>query len=265
MPYLRGVSSIGCPDYSLKEFLALAVRHRLDAVELRALGGTVDLPQHFASAFGSPAVFAARLREAAVKVVTFNTGLHLIDPAPGEREKFLEFLPWAEKAGIRWLRVFDGGKTADAGEMERAAEAADWWQSIRAANGWQADLMIETHDSLFTIDAIRRFMQVVPNLNILWDSHHTWKRGGEEPVDTWQAIKSRVVHIHVKDSISRPGANHPYTYVPPGTGEFPMASLRTRLQKEFAGVVSLEWESLWHADLTSLEEAIQTAARQAWW
>ena len=52
MPYTRAVSSLGWPEATLDDMLALAVRHELDAVELRALESTVDLPQLFVQRYG---------------------------------------------------------------------------------------------------------------------------------------------------------------------------------------------------------------------
>jgi len=40
MSYRRSISTLGCPEYSLEQVLALAQRHRLDAVEIRALSNT---------------------------------------------------------------------------------------------------------------------------------------------------------------------------------------------------------------------------------
>lgn len=126
--------------------------------------------------------------------------------------------------------------------------------------------MVETHDSLFTAAAIRRFLAAAPGTGILWDSHHTWKKGGEDPVLTWRAIRESVVHVHVKDSVSAPSARHPFTYVRPGEGEFPMAPLVAALRMDgFAGPVSLEWELMWHPYLAPLDEALASARARAWW
>jgi Sugar phosphate isomerases/epimerases len=125
--------------------------------------------------------------------------------------------------------------------------------------------MVETHDSLFTAAAIGRLAAAVPGVRILWDSHHTWKRGGEDPLATWEAIKEHVVHVHVKDSVSRPSGKYPFTYALPGTGEFPMAGLREKLAVGFGGAASLEWEKLWHPELAPLEEVLRSARERAWW
>lgn len=263
MPYRRIISTMGCPELTLDVAAALALHHALDGVELRALAGTIDLPTHFASAYGAPEALAAR--RPAVPVTAFCTSLKAVGATAADRAAFLALIPWAEALGVPWLRVFDGGKAADAAELAEAADTVRWWRELRAKHGWKTDIMIETHDSLLTGAVVRRLLAVAPGTAIRWDSHHTWKKGGEDPVATWQAIKNAVVSIDVKDSISRPSARHPYTYVLPGDGEFPMAPLRAVLRAEYGGPLSLEWEKLWHPSLPPLDEALAAAERNRWW
>jgi sugar phosphate isomerase/epimerase len=266
MPLSRCFSSLGCPEFSLDETLALAVKHDVPAVELRALGGTIGLADYFAREFGSPEALAARLRGSPVRLAAFNASLHLVGATAAERDQLVAFAPWADAVGVRWLRVFDGGSAADAAEFAGAAEVIRWWRGLRQARGWRTDVMVETHDSLFTSEAIRRFLAAVPGTAILWDAHHTWRKGGEEPVATWQAIRAGVVHVHVKDSVDRPSARHPYTYVLPGDGEFPAGRLLAALRADgFDGPVSLEWERMWHPYLPPLDEALHVAGARGWW
>lgn len=265
MSYQRGFSTLGCPEFSLDETLALARSHGLSGVELRALAGTIELPGYFAEKYGTPEGLAERLKGSEVRVFALDTSLRLIEGTEADREALLRFVPWAEAAGIGRLRVFDGGKTGDEAEIAAAAAAMAWWQALRAKNGWSVDLMVETHDSLFTAAALGQFLRQAPEAGILWDTHHTWKRGGEDPVVTWRAIREAVVHIHVKDSVSRPSEKHPFTYVLPGEGEFPMAPLRAVLAEEFSGAVSLEWERMWHPYLAPLDDALRAANERAWW
>ncbi len=262
----RCYSTLGCPDATLDAALALAARHGIAAVELRALGGTVDLAGYFAAEFGTPARLAETMRGSPVRIVACNASLKLIGGTEAERAQLVALAPWADAAGARWLRVFDGGKNADAAELATAAGTLAWWRAQRAAHGWQADMMIETHDSLITAGAIRRFVVSCPGAAILWDAHHTWRKGGEDPVATWHAIRAGVVHVHVKDSVPVPSARHPFTYVLPGDGGFPMAPLRAALKAgAFAGPVSLEWEKQWHPYLPPLEDALDIAASRNWW
>lgn len=269
MSYSRCFSTLGCPELSLEAVLALAAKHRIPLVEVRSLGGTVDLAAHFAAHYGTPARLAAQLADAGVRIVAFDASLRLIGGTAGERDPLDELAAlarWAEALGVRWLRVFDGGRDLTTSELQVAGATLRWWRELRAARGWQVDLMVETHDSLLTAAAIARFRAAFPDTAILWDAHHTWRKGGEDPVATWRAIRSGVVHVHVKDSVGQPSARHPFTYVLPGDGEFPVSPLLAALQADgFDGPVSLEWEKRWHPYLPPLDAALTVAAARHWW
>jgi sugar phosphate isomerase/epimerase len=263
---LRAFSTLGCPQATLDEALTIAAAHGLAGIEIRTLGGTAELPDYLAKEFGSPEKLADRLRAARVRVVALDTSLRVIDGAVADREKFLQYVPWAEALGVPRLRVFDGGKNGDAAEMAGAAETIGWWRRLRRENGWKVDLMIETHDALVRSPVIRRFFETIPGASLLWDAHHTWRKGGEDPVATWRAIHEGVVHVHVKDSIDQPSARHPFTYVLPGRGGFPMAALREALAAGgFRGPLSLEWERWWHPYLPPVEDALGAASAGKWW
>jgi sugar phosphate isomerase/epimerase len=263
---LRCFSTLGCPELSLDEVFALAQRHGIPGVELRALAGTTDLSGYFAREFGSPARLAQRVAAAGVNIVAFDASLRLVGASDAEREQTRSLGPWAQALGVRWLRAFDGGKQMDAAELAAALETLRWWQAERRQHGWTAELMIETHDALVTAEAIGRFLAAAPGTSILWDAHHTWRKGGEDPALTWAAIRESVVHVHVKDSIAVPSARHPFTYVLPGDGGFPVARTRERLRADgFAGSMSLEWERMWHPYLPPLENALAVANERAWW
>lgn len=268
MSYSRAYSTLGLPQGTLEECLALAARFRLDALEVRALAGTIELPSYLAATYGSPEALAGRLARSdgpSIRIVALDTSLRLVGAAPGDRDAFVAFLPWAQALEVPWLRVFDGGRAADGAELAEALDTVRWWEDERRRRGWTSRLMVETHDALFSSDAILRFAQAAPSVGILWDTHHTWKKGGEDPVTTWERIAAHVVHAHVKDSVSVPSARHSFSYVLPGEGEFPAGPLTARLRAEFRGTVSLEWEKLWHPYLPDLERALQTAEAKSWW
>ena len=251
---------------SLDDTLALAARHGISLVELRGLANTLDLPAYLAATYGSPAALAARMRDSRVQIVAFDASLRLVGGSKEERDQLEALSPWADSLGVRWIRVFDGGKNAGPDELAAAQETVRWWGELRTRKGWQVDLMVETHDSLLNAATLSRFVRALPATAILWDAHHTWRKGGEDPAVTWPAIRSSVVHVHVKDSVDRLSARHPFTYVLPGDGGFPIERVLGLLRSDaFPGAVSLEWEKLWHPYLPSLEDALATAAQRGWW
>ena len=122
MALVRCLNTLGCPEFSLAEACALAAKHGLAGVEVRALGGTVDLGGYLAATYGSPEALADRLatEKTGGRVVACNTSRKLVGWGAAEREQLIDVVPWAEALGVRWLRVFDGGRTADAGELAQA-------------------------------------------------------------------------------------------------------------------------------------------------
>ena len=200
-----------------------------------------------------------------MRIASLSTSLRLMDGSDADMDEFLRFVPLAEGLRARWLRVFDGGQKCNAAELNRAAELVERWRRLRASHGWKADMMVETHDALSTSGAIERLVASIPDVRILWDTHHTWRTGGEAPSETWRAIGPSVVHMHVKDSQMSGSPGDRPCYRLPGTGDFPMTELRNTIEGCFSGALSLEWERMWHPELPPLEKALSAASTSSWW
>jgi len=82
-------STLGCAELELVEALELAANHGIDAIEIRALGSTIDLVAYFTDRFGSPASLAKVLEGSAVGVCAFNTSLRLVGATAQAKEEFL--------------------------------------------------------------------------------------------------------------------------------------------------------------------------------
>lgn len=262
-------SSLGCPEASLEEICELARRFDMAGVEIRAVEGEMDPPAVFRKRYRTPDAVQAVLDRFQLRIHSLDTSWFLMDRDPAARGHFLEFLPWAEALGVKWLRVFDGGKPVDSlsqEDLDWMVSAISWWRGQRSENGWSADIMIETHDCLCRHPAIRQLQAALdPAPAILWDSHHTWKRGGEDPLETWKLLHPSIPHIHVKDSISVASANHAWTYVHGGEGEFPLEALLSTLAEEGVELpVSLEWERAWHPYLDPLRRALESLRERGW-
>lgn len=247
------------------ELLAFARSHALSAIEIRVLENTTDLPRLF-SRDGLASLRLARQAYPSVEILSLSTDFKLVGSQEAERDGLIAFVPWAEALGVPWLRVFDGGNPDNDLAPMLAAETFDWWRQLRAARQWRVDLLVETHDALLTRSRLTEFFARAGDVALLWDSHHTWRHGGEAPEALWPAIAAQVRHIHVKDSVDRPSGKPAYSYVLPGKGEFPMQKLRAALDVGgYSRTVSLEWEKHWHQSLPPLEDALCAAAAGAWW
>jgi sugar phosphate isomerase/epimerase len=240
-------STLGCGELELHEVLALAVRRKMPAVELRTLAGSNALPEYFETNYGTPERLADLVRAYPVRIASLDSSCHAIDTPLEGRAELRALAPWAAAAEVPTIRVFDGGERGDDGEIASAQPLFEWWHSLEVA----PQLAVETHDALAHPDALQRFIERYPSVRILWDTHHTWKEGAERPSRTWERLRGRSRHLHVKDS-SATG-----NYVAPGTGTYPFRELLDALRTDrFDGVLSLEWERHWYPDLPPIADAL---------
>lgn len=254
-------STLGCADFSLEEIIALARRFAIRHVELRAVSDRLDLPQVFTEIFGGVEPMKAWLQSQGVGIASLDSSAKLIGCSPAARQELLDFARWSHALGVPAIRVFDGGTfqpVLSSSDRQEAIEFLQWWEEEKKAHSWEVDLVIETHDALCTaahcLDLVKHCKAPV---YILWDCHHTWRKGSEDPLYTWSQIQSLVRHIHFKDSVDLPSARHPFTYTNLGEGQFALKPLLAQLRKDgYKGTMSLEWEKKWHPYLVPLEDAL---------
>ena len=263
-------STMGCPEKDLPAILELAGRHDIDCLELRSVADRIDLPEYFRGLPGGIDGVRDMLAERVAIVRILGTSFKLVGDTETGRQSLLGFASLAEDLSVPYLRIFGGGKWGTPltdGDFREAVEFLDWWKAARETNAWNVDVLIETHDAFSASEPFQRlFEQLGRPSGIIWDSHHTWKLGGETPSESWNQLRDFVYHVHIKDSISQPSARHPYTYVLPGTGEMPAREVMHLLRRDaFVGAVSLEWEKMWHPYLPDLSEALAAAHEQRWW
>lgn len=241
-------STLGCVDLQLEEALALAKTYGLRAIELRGLGGTLDLPAYFESRFGNPERLADCFADYAIWPASMDASTRLAKSGDAERAELSALLPWASATGSGQIRVFDGAATGSDAELMHMELMLDWWDDKSPP----LPLAVETHDLLAEPQVLDRLLERCPKARILWDTHHTWAAGNEVPSVTWNKLLGRTAHLHVKDSVR---SGDCYTLVPPGTGAYPHAELMAVLAGARV-VVSLEWERHWHPEIGPIELAL---------
>lgn len=264
-----GFSSLGCPDLTLAEIRALCERFDIHEIELRAIGGRLDLPAYLEESFSDPAEVRDLLRQADLRVVSLDSSFKLIGTGADAREELLAFAPWAEGMDAPFIRIFGGGsmeETVTEEQWDAACGHFQWWSDQKARHGWAVDLILETHDGFSSSARCLELHSRIPgSLPVIWDTHHTWKLGGEEAASTWRDMGHLVRHVHIKDSVSIPSARHPYRYVLPGQGEFPALETLDVLSRDgYRGVLCLEWEKQWHPYLPPLEDALAALVHAGW-
>lgn len=261
------LSTLGCSELDLRGAAELAGRFGIRSLELRALEGRIDLAHYFAETYGTPEAFSREVRSLGVEVPVVDSSFSLLGHSPEDRQELIRLVPWAESLGCKRIRVFDGGSYSPSLSPQQLDEfqiALEWWDSERSRQGFGCDWVVETHWSLCHPQSIVGLQAILPRpVDILWDAHHTWHLSGWGMAETWAVLSPWVAHMHIKDSLRKPGASPPYELTLPGEGDFPLKALLDVLADQpHPPGVSLEWERHWVRSLPPVEEAL--ASLCAW-
>ncbi len=261
-------STLGCPELDLASALQLAREFSLEGLEIRTLAHRLDLAPYLQSIFGRGQALRRFLDQHCIDVPVLGTSWRLLGGQETDWQALLELAGLASDAQIPWLRVFDGRSDELRPELARdlAWRQFERWSQEKKRHGWTCDLLVETHWTFLTADSILDFAKEIGDgPRILWDTHHTWRMGGEDPLATWAVIAPWVAHFHLKDSVLDPLSRDGFRYVYPGTGEFPAPRLLPVLTRENDWrYLSLEWERQWHRDLPPLQDALAHARAHGW-
>lgn len=261
-----GVSTLGCPTWTLDQIASRLPAYGYAGVELRGLGPELDVT--LAPAFGSEwAASQSRrmLEDAGLVVCGLDSSCALAAPEGAARRSTLDegrrMIDLAALLGAPSVRVFGGalpdGEARSAG-VARAADALLILAGHAERQKADVSVVLETHDAFSTgaqvAEVLRRSEH--PRAGALWDLHHPFRQG-EKPTETFAAIGAYVRMTHVKDS--RPGG----TYCPLGEGDVPVPAMLALLhQGGYRGWLSLEWEKRWIPALADPEIVFpQYAAR----
>lgn len=261
----RCYSTLGSPKFTWSEVLQFGQSSGLQSVEIRCLSGDVVEPAKFDTLL--PPIPQARqdLASAGLSLAMLGTSVKLLSRSEDELEKLSAFAVLADQLDCPWLRIFDGGSaTTPLSDdiIEHTSEFLGRWSEIRAKHSFRCDVAVETHDAMASLATSRSILESLPHFNVLWDTHHTW-RYGEDLSEYYSLVKNRTVHFHVKDSVDRPSKRKPFTYVEPGTGEFPWQTLGEIIaDRNPAARISFEWEQHWNPELPDIGDVMPAFLRQ---
>ncbi len=264
-----GVSTLGCPDWTLDEILTRLPLYGYEGVELRGLGPDLDLTQ--SPAFAPSAVEETRRRfaDAGLTICGLDTSCSFADPDPAARARDLEegrrAVDLAAALKAPTVRVFGGGIGSEAERSEAAkrvasalAELGDHAAQTGTVQTGTVRVVLETHDAFSTGAQVAEVLRLADHSHVraLWDLHHPF-RHGEAPEETFAALGPYVEQTHVKDST--PGG----TYCLLGEGDIPILEMLRLLKGGgYDGWLNLEWEKRWMPALADPAVAFpQYAAR----
>jgi len=256
-----GFSTLGCPTWPWTRILDFAAEHQFASIELRGIQASMDLTK-------VPELAPERIAEAkrqlaahglSVSCLGAAAHMHEMDPAKhtAQLDEARRFIDLAEALGAPYVRVFGNEYVAGVPREALLAHIAGALRSLGDyAKPKNVTVVIESHGDFIDSPALLEILQRAdsPNVALLWDAHHTFVSGKEQPEDTVRQLGRYIRHTHLKDSVV---AGNDRRYVLTGTGEVPVQRQIAALAKiGYRGFFSFEWEKRWHQEIEEPEVAL---------
>lgn len=260
-----GFSTLGCPAWDWVTILDFAAKHGFGSIELRGLQSAMDLTERVEFGPGRIEQSKKELADRGLRVSCLGSSARMHETEAEVRQAQLaeahRFIDLAAKLGAPYVRVF--GDKLD--ETRREQVLGHVSSGLRELGSYAGDrgvvVVIESHGDFVQSATLKELLERTgsPHVALLWDAHHTFAAGKEEPEVTIAQLGRYIRHTHLKDS--RPGEKE-RQYVLTGEGDVPVKRQVQLLGKSgYSGDYSFEWEKRWHPEIPEPEVAFPHFAR----
>ncbi len=259
-------STLGCPKWPWSRIVEQASEMGYAAIELRGIEMQMDLTTRPEFVGSRLSVSMADLGALGLKISDLGASSRMHESDPTVRSAQLDegkrFVDLAHRLRAPYVRVF--GDKIPAGEPKRdvVARVVEGLRTLgEHAKGSGVSIIIESHGDYTDSPTLLELMKgaAMDTVALLWDTHHTFVDGKEQPAATFAALGPYVRHTHLKDS-KPDGAD--VRYVLTGTGTVPVRDIvRLLAASGYKGYYGFEWEKGWHPEIEEPEIAFPHFAK----
>lgn len=248
-------STLGCPDWNIKQIIDNAVKFDMDGVELRGRHHvSPELPRNEKENI-KEMFERSNLEIACISAYTRFSMENAQERHHNEKE-LMAYVRLAQDMGCRYVRTFIG-KFPDLPQEQVYDYVAQSLNRVaKAIDDTEVQVLIETHDFLCTAAMLEPLLRRMEHQNIavLWDMAHSY-RAGEALQTTFDIMGKTIRHVHLKDEYRE--ENGQIIHCIPGEGIMPIQACVEILNTNgYKSYYSLEWERTWHPEMPPLEEAL---------
>ena len=240
-------STIGCPDFSWKDILALAKDFGFDGIEIRGPGAGGAQPLNDAQL----SKLREKLSALRLEVPCLSSGCCLKDAARAEENEreIISYIELAASLNAPYVRVLGEAEPKSLGEIDDSVVLAALRRLVPIAEKHGVTLLLETNGVYCDTARLGTLLNQVASDSVgaLWDLHHPYRFAGETPGQTVQNLGAYIKYVHIKDSCIE---NDQIRYRMLGEGDLPIEAMMQALNSiKYSGYVSLEWVKRWAPDL----------------
>ncbi|MDR1559007.1 MAG: sugar phosphate isomerase/epimerase [Clostridiales bacterium] len=254
-------STLGTPFADIGGIVGYAVKNCYQGIELRAVSGTVDLASLEAFKGGGLRQTAKQIKDAGIETVCVGTSVSFNKAGREAQTEVLEAAKFsmgiANALKCPYIRTFGGPLIPTQSYTESLKWIREGYELLCELSAKEkVTPLIETHDDFSTSARVLDIVGAVSaqNLGVVWDILHPY-RYGEAMEATYEALRERIHHVHVKDSANFSPAGFDLPLL--GEGKLPVDECVGLLKSGgYDGYYCFEWEKLWHPEIPEPEAAL---------
>ena len=246
-------STLGCPDVSWEDMLVIAKDLGFDGIEVRGVGAELFAPRARPFSSDHSDSLLSRLHSLNLEIPCLTSACLLFDKENNEAviAEAKEYIKLASRLGVKYVRVLGdlSPQPGAAGEIDVTFVKQSIARLLPFATQHGVTLLIETNGVFANSETMLQLIDDVahPNLQVLWDVHHTFRFFGESVETTLDRLFKYIKFVHIKDSVMEEGK---LKYKMMGKGDVPVTQALAMLTSlGYKGFVSLEWVKRWNMDL----------------
>jgi sugar phosphate isomerase/epimerase len=253
-------STLGCPEWQLPEVVAAARKEGYDGVELRALGGSLDLLNRPEFAEPQLALTRAYFEDAGVEICCVDTSCAFHSPDASERANQVNIAvahaELAAKLEAPLIRVFPDKIQPGAQREETRDWIAECLHAVAERMTDGVDVALETHGDFARAEDSVEIAKLAdhPKVKLIWDVANS-VAAGDTIEEAGRVVQPYLAHIHLRDAKPVTGSEH-WLPVLAGHGRVSFAkALAAITELNYDGYISFEWEKYWRPEIEEPEVA----------
>jgi sugar phosphate isomerase/epimerase len=260
-------STLGCPDWSLKQIVDCSVENGYKGFEIRGLAGEMDLPK--CAEFNKTNLPASLrlIKDNDIKIINLGSSVNLHFAQEDKRKSNLDdakrFIDLAEQLECPFVRVFPDDLPPDQSVEQTLDLIISGLVTLgEYAKGSNVTILLESHGKVVYKDMLLKIMAGAnhPKVGLIWDFFNMWVVTKESPKEVFDTLGKFIKHVHIKDANLVDGKP---AYCLIGQGVAPLREAMDSLKRaNYKGYYSFEWEKKWHPEIQDPEIAFPHFAKE---
>ena len=254
-------STLGCPNWDLEQIAQAAQQYGYEAIELRAIGGELDLLRRRELQTGEIETTRRQLEGQGLTICCVDTSCRFDSLDPVERRSNVEVAvrhsELATALGASLIRVFPDKIQSGSTRNETRDNIALCLREVAQLSPAGVQVGLETHGDFARGICAAEIVRLAdhPKVALIWDVANSIA-AGDSIEEAAREVSPYLAHVHLRDARAVSGQEH-WLPVLAGTGDVSFSEAVHALKSlRYDGYVSFEWEKFWHPEIEEPEVAL---------